>query len=365
MADGQAVLSASIDNFFIRCGLDPRARLDCHVFADKLFPGKPITPAHTQGYCSYTVSIDDHIVQFRPPKYKLDLIVAFAAKIVFGTYAPSTNYNGTVSPHGLLVYVMKKMPGVSYKELTLQAPNLAAKIRKTLCEDFAVFLAKAWHQRAQISLPLGMIGSSIKQRLERLHIELPPRFRPIVQHVMSQYHLIEALPMVLAHGDIVPSNILLDPTNGHLFGLVDWAEAEMLPFGICLYGLEEILGHMTAENHFIYYAGAEQSRAAFWERFRMEIPLLKDSKTFEGVLLSRDLGILLWHGFAFDDGAINRVVEEGKDCQEICYLDTLFGDRIHDSVIEVESMDRKSKHDSVIEIESVDESDSLWSECFL
>jgi serine/threonine protein kinase len=331
MADEQAVLSASIDNFFIRSGLDPRARLDCHVFADKLFPDKRITPTHTQGYCSYTVSIDDYIVQFRPPKYSLDLDVTLAAKVVFGTYAPSTNYNGTVSPHGLLVYIMKKVPGVSYKELILQAPNLATKTRKTLCEDFAIFLAKAWHQRAEISLSLGTIGSSIKQRLERLHTELPSRFRPVVEHVISQYHLIEALPMVLAHGDIVPSNILLDPTDGHLFGLVDWAEAEMLPFGICLYGLEEILGHMTGDNQFVYYADAEQARAAFWDKFRTEIPLLGDKKTFEAVLLARDLGILLWHGFAFDDGAINRVVEEGRDYQEICYLDTLLGHQRRES----------------------------------
>ena len=182
--------------------------------------------------------------------------------------------------------------------------------------------------------------------------------------------------MVLAHGDIVPSNILLDPTDGHLFGLVDWTEAELLPFGICLYGLEEILGHMTPENQFIYYPDADQSRAAFWGRFRTEIPQLEDKKTFEAVLLSRDLGILLWHGFAFDDGAINRVVQEGRDCQEICYLDTLFGDRIHgslikvesmdrrirhDSVIELESMDRRNGHDSVLELESMDGRNSLWS----
>ena len=112
---------------------------------------------------------------------------------------------------------------------------------------------------------------------------------------------------------------------------MDWAEAEMLPFGICLYGLEEILGRMTADNQFVYYADAEQARAAFWERFRMEVPLLEDEETFEAVLLARDLGILLWHGFAFDDGAINRVVQEGRDCQEICYLDTLLGRRTIES----------------------------------
>jgi serine/threonine protein kinase len=323
MADEQAVFSPSIDDFFNRCGLDPRARLDCHLFAEKFFPDKPITPAPTQGYCSYTISVDDYIVQFRPPKYNLDLDVASAAEVVFGISAPTTSYKGIVAPHGLLVYVMKRMPGISYKELTLQAPDVAAKVRKTLCQDFAQFLAKAWHQGAEISLPLGIIGSSIKQRLQKLHNELPTRFRSIVKHVINQYHLIDDLPLVLAHGDIVPSNILLDPSSGHLYGLVDWAEAEMLPFGICLYGLEEILGHVTDKNQFVYYPDAEASRAAFWAQLRAEIPQLEDKETLEAVMLARDLGILLWHGFAFDDGAINRVVQEGRDCQEIGYLDTL------------------------------------------
>lgn len=97
----------------------------------------------------------------------------------------------------------------------------------------------------------------------------------------------------------------------------------MLPFGICLYGLEEILGHINADRQFVYYPDAEDARGVFWERFRAEIPELADGKTMEAVLLARELGILLWHGFAFDDGAINRVVQEERDWMEICYLDAL------------------------------------------
>ena len=41
----------------------------------------------------------------------------------------------------------------------------------------------------------------------------------------------------------------------------------------------------------------------------------------ESVKLARDLGVLLWHGIAFDDGAINRVVQEGRDIEEIHRLD--------------------------------------------
>jgi hypothetical protein len=190
-----------------------------------------------------------------------------------------------------------------------------------------MFLARGWHNRTKANLPLGKIGSSIQERLGRLNSELPLRFRHIVALLLSHYQLIESLPLVLAHGDVVPSNILINADSGHLFGLVDWAEAEMLPFGICLYGLEEILGHITAGKQFVYYADAEQARAAFWKIVREEIPELADEHVLKAVMLARDLGILLWHGFAFDDGAINRVVQEGRDWQEICYLDALFGHR--------------------------------------
>jgi hypothetical protein len=325
MADEPATLTGSIDDFFSRCDLDPRARLDCDAFLEKHFPGRPIRPAQTQGYCSYTVSVDHRIVQFRPSRYKLDLDVANAARYVYGTYAPETAFLGTLEPHGLHIYTMEKVQGISYKDFTTQQHPDAAKIRKALCEDFAVVLAKAWHNRTKAHLPLGTIGSSIKQRLEHLNTDLPPRFRPAVAHVLSQYHHLHSLPTVLAHGDIVPSNILLDPRTGHLFGLVDWAEAETLPFGICLYGLEEILGHITPKKQFLYYPDAEQARAAFWAKLHAEIPELADEQIFNALLLARELGILLWHGFAFDDGAINRVVQEGRDWQEICYLDTLLG----------------------------------------
>jgi len=145
-----------------------------------------------------------------------------------------------------------------------------------------------------------------------------------VNHVLEQLRLIYAAPWVLAHGDIVSSNIMLDPSTGRLFGLVDWAEAEVLPFGICLYGLEEILGYMT-EAGFVYHEDAEQARSAFWMRLNEEIPDLSQKDRLTSINLSRKLGILLWHGFAFDDGAINRVVQDDRDQREICYLDALLG----------------------------------------
>lgn len=312
----------TVDDFFLRCGLPPSTRLDCHAFLEHHIRGKLIELAPTQGYCSYTLLLDGHIIQFRPPNYSLDLTIASAAKDVFGSHTPTTTYIGTLQPCGLLVYQMEMIQGISYKDWSMLDHPQASAARVTLCEDFATFLALSWHNRHQIQLQPGMIGSSIRCRLEQLNKELPPRFQPIARKILSQMSLIDTLPVVLTHGDVVPSNIMLDQTTGHLCGLVDWAEAEILPFGICLYGLEEILGYM-ANGVFLYHTDSEQARASFWARLQRDVPELLEESTLKAVMLARDLGILLWYGFAFDDGAINRVVQEGRDIQEICYLDAL------------------------------------------
>ena len=56
--------------------------------------------------------------------------------------------------------------------------------------------------------------------------------------------------------------ILVDPALCNLFGFVDWAEAERLPFGVCLYGLEEILGEMTPSG-FLYRSDTAKLRYSF------------------------------------------------------------------------------------------------------
>ncbi|KAI9735321.1 MAG: hypothetical protein M1818_006516 [Claussenomyces sp. TS43310] len=325
MSDQTSSAAASVDDFFIRSGLKPQVRADCDKLLAEAFPGRSIRPATTQGYCSYTVLAgNDLVVQFRPPNYQLDLRITAAAQDVYRSFAPSTKLLTTLSPSGLLVYTMERIRGISYKDFRLnnaaQSVSEAAKVREKLSRDFASFLACSWHHRDHVALTPGRIGTSIRQRLQRLVLELPSLFRPIASHVLSQLEAINALPWVLTHGDIVTSNIMIDPYSGKLLGFVDWAEAELLPFGVCLYGLEEILGYMTTEG-FVYHDDAEQCRTAFWTTLHREIPRLAETTFRNAVLLARDLGVLLWHGFAFDDGAINRVVQMGKDCTEILYLE--------------------------------------------
>ena len=339
MADKHAVLDTSVDAFFLRCGLTAQDQLDCYNFVKDLFPGKPRAPASCQGYCSFTIFIgDDTVVQFRPPGYQLDLRIADAACEVYGTFAPETKYTTTIPTSGLMVYTMGRMQGVSYKDFRASSSLTGDSTyrRALLCRDFAVFLSRAWLCDNTNNLPLGKVGKTLVSRLEALSTDLPSRFQPKARNVLIQLHHIDALPWVLTHGDIVTGNIMVDPSTGRLTGFVDWAEAERLPFGICLYGLEEILGEMTPAG-FQYYPDASDLREIFWAELAEKIPEMRESAVVEAVKLSRDLGVLLWHGIAFDNGAIDRVVQEGRDIDEIHRLHAFLDSS------EQQRLDRNSK----------------------
>ncbi|KAL2181706.1 uncharacterized protein P884DRAFT_190045 [Thermothelomyces heterothallicus CBS 202.75] len=140
------------------------------------------------------------------------------------------------------------------------------------------------------------------------------------------------LPWALTHGDLVGAGNLLvsaggggggggggddegekeeagydeDKDDGQeapeltLTGLVDWAEGEWLPFGVGLYGLEEVLGRTvtdeeTGSGRFEYFSDAERLRAAFWDELVREVPALAPGTELrERVEKARLLGLLLW-----------------------------------------------------------------------
>jgi hypothetical protein len=323
MADEQLDLDASIDDFFQRSGLTSQDRLECYNFIEKLYPGRAISPASCQGYCSMTIFVgEDTVIQFRPHSYRLDLRIADAARQVYGTFAPETKHLTTLSTSGLAVYSMERIAGISFKHFRVRGLWMARSTphRIELCKDFAAFLAKSWQNGNMEELPLGQVGRSIMARLQSISANLPSRFQPAVRNVLRNLHSIEALPWVLTHGDIVAANIMVQPSTGKLTGMVDWAEAERLPFGTCLYGLEEILGE-TTRTGFQYHEDAVELRSLFWTELQRRVPDLQQKLVLDAVKLARDLGVLLWHGIAFDNGAIDRVVQEGRDVEEIQRLD--------------------------------------------
>lgn len=79
------------------------------------------------------------------------------------------------------------------------------------------------------------------KELQLLLHSLPSRFHQITQKCLDSMSAIMSLPMVLLHQDFNDCNIMVDETSCHLTGVIDWAEAEIGPFGQNLYILCRLL----------------------------------------------------------------------------------------------------------------------------
>ncbi|KAI1434414.1 hypothetical protein GGR50DRAFT_687694 [Xylaria sp. CBS 124048] len=289
---------------------------------------EPIRPAPFQGYCSYTLLVgEDTVVQLRPAAYKLDIDMTATACHIFGHLAPETEYLGQLKGTDLHAFSMKKLPGVLLSQYRRMPSETRQQDREQIVRDFAHLQAQAWgHAKRPDELHegKGTVGSSLALRLELMSTSLPMRFRGLARAILRDISDIEAQPWVCTHGDFLAANIMVDPHSGALTGLLDWAEAEWLPFGIGLYGLEELLGEPNY-NGFVYYPEASHLRIVFWDELMSLIPKhAQDPKEIVIVRKAQRLGVLLWHGIAFDDGKLDRVVEEGKDDLEIQRLSLFF-----------------------------------------
>ncbi|GAB1742080.1 hypothetical protein NU219Hw_g7468t2 [Hortaea werneckii] len=203
--------------------------------------------------------------------------------------------------------------------------------------DLTWYFARAWEGGHMPTLSAvrechGRVGKSLVSRLRKLEKDLPipalcEKARRTRQAV--EEGILDVVPVGLNHGDLLPSNILVDPSSWTIKGYIDWAEAEILPSGICLYGLEHILGYVEGADdsekggrlRFVYYEQADELRRIFWEEFEQLVPAVRRTDVRKALDLSRDVGILLWKGFAWDDGAIDRVVNLKDGLEEVACLE--------------------------------------------
>jgi hypothetical protein len=328
-----------------------------HDAAQRLFPTSQIHLLTAQGGCSATFLVlerkDDsrsytprRIIQFREARFGLDLAISAAAVRIYGKNAPATRkIHSLVSltrPEGdILCYDMDIILGVPYssiipKQVHLAMPELERQAN--LVREFADFVSKAWPISYKERHPCeGKVGCQISQKLQLLATQLPTKYlRSIAKHALDKVGLLESLPVVLNHGDVVPGNIMVEAETGEMNGMVDWAEAEYLPFGTCLYGVEYLFGAMSSkdkrdslveEQRFQYYSGADKQRQLFWHRLRCTVPALNECEELrEAVILAKLVGTLLWYGFAWDDGAIDRVVNVEDDGMELMLLESFIRD---------------------------------------
>lgn len=197
------------------------------------------------------------------------------------------------------------------------------------------FFAAAW--KTPQTADTTAIRLTCENNLHLLARTLPERFsRDILGLTECLDSIFKNLPMVLTHGDLCEMNFLVDENTGHLTGVIDWAEAEILPFGFNLWGVENLLGYMDG-NGWNYFEGYEELRAVFWTVFYGAVGAEEEEGEGDGVLASevlrkqkqeiinvaRRMGILFRYGFFWDEDLREKVpVQEGDSGMR--YLDAFF-----------------------------------------
>lgn len=98
-------------------------------------------------------------------------------------------------------------------------------------------------------------------------------------------------------------NILVDPDTGHVTGIVDWADASIEPFGMALWGLEDVLG-WSGPGGWTYYGGDDtsHSRSLFRRAFLAEIGISLEDQTCAAIDQVRNLAVLLRCDFTWETG---------------------------------------------------------------
>lgn len=167
--------------------------------------------------------------------------------------------------------------------------------------------------RATAAHKLALLTSTLPTRLVAIASRAQEELGELFHH---------RYPQVLTHGDLSPMNILVSPATGHVTGIIDWAEAAVLPFGLALYGLENLLGFMSPEG-WSYFEICDELEQRFWNQFWGCISDAQgppEENTRHKVTIARQVGVLLQYGFEWDNGIVERAVTE-KDTGSLAYLD--------------------------------------------
>lgn len=183
------------------------------------------------------------------------------------------------------------------------------------------FFAQSWNN----SQPLGpddtaALLAEFHIKFDLLAASLPERFASNLRVVRQALPALFSgnFPFVLSHGDLCEMNVLVDPKTGNITGIVDWAEARILPFGFSMWGLENVLGYMDSEG-WHYYDGHCELRDIFWKTFLGE-SLDTSKPDFQLIRAARMAGLFYRYGFVVEGKNVKGVVDQ-NDASSLVYLD--------------------------------------------
>jgi Ser/Thr protein kinase RdoA (MazF antagonist) len=150
------------------------------------------------------------------------------------------------------------------------------------------------------------------RELRLLLRSLPARFQEAIQRCLDAMEAIFALPMVLLHRDFGTCNIMVDEETCHLTGVIDWAEAEICPFGLNLHSLQSFMGMLHLKNGWTRYEDYPDLETTFWETFKDEVGGLS-AENLRTIRTARMMGLLLSHGFTSRLANKSQAIPIGDD----------------------------------------------------
>lgn len=89
---------------------------------------------------------------------------------------------------------------------------------------------------------------TFEKELQILLVALPDRCHATIRTTLASLPRILSLPMVLLHKDFGDCNIIVEAESCRLVGVIDWAEADIGPFGTNLHSLQDLMSNLHLKN---------------------------------------------------------------------------------------------------------------------
>lgn len=258
---------------------------------------KSIFKCEVQGYSSttYIVEYMDNykiIIQFR--RETLNKNNFLEARKILGNIVPDikkidSNINN-------IVYKFSYIPGIT----------LSTAMRQMDCYKFEELLPKISSKLGEILAKCVLKKSSFESLNEKIIPELKScilnrdvkllPYMEKIKNILNSLNNFETYPLALIHGDISPTNILIN-TDGNITGLVDWEDMSKLPFGIdlsCIHWLIRDQNYQLRKNW-------KNIETLFWESlFKYNTYMKKNKKKLEIILHIGCLMLVAHNGKCMD-----------------------------------------------------------------
>lgn len=308
--------------------------------------GGPVSPVQIQGTFSYTLTGGTNkskLFQFRVQDSSFDMDIMNLAKAVHPQFVARCKYHGTIGlSRPLHIYEMDTLPGTTYimaRDISaVQPPDAVFRQRNTVkdlarcaltligsfqagADSVNSFFAQSWNGSQQLCQDdTAALLAEFHSKFDLLARSLPSRFASNLGRVRQDLSSLfsGAVPFVLNHGDLCEMNLLINSETGDITGIVDWAEARILPFGFSLWGLENVLGCMDSEG-WHYYNNRRELEDLFWQTFWGEASNASDTD-LQFIRAARMAGLFCRYGFIVEGKAVKSVVDQ-SDASSLAYLD--------------------------------------------